>query len=192
MRMLRRGEATAPPKKITGAEPQPPKAKAEKSLKESRRAHLPVSLWETACAPAEGFQDAKASQSTRCRRGAGGSAPSHAIWRARGLTRSKQSFPEKSPAGAFFPFHRPREAACLCHCVRLDGCEYSHPEPSAFGLSLSHPRRGSTPEAAGGSFTPSGVSRPIPGPGRGKVGAQAPRLLPRWATIGGVGGPAIA
>ena len=50
MRMLRRGEATAPPKKITGAEPQPPKAKAEKSLKESRRAHLPVSLWETACA----------------------------------------------------------------------------------------------------------------------------------------------
>lgn len=125
-------------------------------------------------------------------RGAGGSAPSHAIWRARGLTRSKQSFPEKSPAGAFFPFHRPREAACLCHCVRLDGCEYSHPEPSAFGLSLSHPRRGSTPEAAGGSFTPSGVSRPIPGPGRGKVGAQAPRLLPRWATIGGVGGPAIA
>lgn len=177
MRMLRRGEATAPPKKITGAPPQPPKAKAEKSLKESRRAHLRKLRLQ--CAPAEGFQDdAKASQSTIADRGLGAAPP---VMRSgeRVASRARNSpFPKKAPQGHFFPFtgpaKRPSALPCPSRRVRVFA-------PGAAGLRVAplHPRRGSSPQAAGGPPSPpTGCPCPYPGRGGERWGRKRPDCSP--------------
>lgn len=149
------------------------KGKRGKLLGRIRRAHLRIAFGNARAPYREPRQSLRFGESLR---GAGGSAPSHPFWRRGGLTATKQTASEKSPCAAgargLFSLSRLREAAFSRHAIRLDGGEYSPPEP---GLSyrFSSPRRGETPKAAGGHLHP---LRGVPGqprPGTGEGGAAS-------------------
>ena len=104
-------------------------------------------------------------------RGAGGSAPSTPIWWRGGLTAPKPPH-RKSGAGrsGFSSFTSPAKRPPERYRVRLDGGEYSPPEPGLSCCVSSPPPGGDAVGGGGGTFTPYGVPLPIPGQGRGKVG----------------------
>ena len=102
--------------------------------------------------------------------------------------RRNKPLPKKAPApparGAFFPFHRPREAVFSRHAIRLDGGEYSPPEPELSCRFSSPPPGGDAEGGGGASFTPDGVSLGSLAQGRGKEGRERARLCPEWAQLG--------
>lgn len=162
------------------------KGKRGKLLGRIRRAHLRIAFGNARAPCREPRQSLRFGESLR---GAGGSAPSHPFWRRGGLTATKQTASEKSPCAAgargLFSLSRLREAAFSRHAIRLDGGEYSPPEP---GLScrFSSPRRGETPKAAGGRPSPpTGCPWAASPRDGGRRGASAPDCVPNghnWAT----------
>ena len=126
-------------------------------------------------------------------RGAGGSAPSHAYWRRGGLTATKQTAQEKRPEKAgFSSLTGRRVAAFLRHVIRLDGGEYSPPEPGLSCRFSPPPTGGDAVGGGGATFTPDGVPLGRLAQGRGKVGRERARLCPKWAQLGSSERPAIA
>ena len=70
-------------------------------------------------------------------RGAGGSAPSNLGWRARGLTRSKQSAPGKTaPQGSRLSALTGRVSVCCVRMTKDRGPEYSGPLGTFYALEL--------------------------------------------------------
>ena len=118
-------------------------------------------------------------------RGAGGSAPSHAYWRRGGLTATKQTAQEKRPEKAgFSSLTGRRVAAFLRHVIRLDGGEYSPPEPGLSCRFSPPPDGGRRRRRRGGYLHP---RRGAPGqtrPGAGEGGARARPIVSQMGTIG--------
>ena len=73
-------------------------------------------------------------------------------------------------AAGFSSFTSPAKRPPERYRVRLDGGEYSPPEPGLSCCVSSPPPGGDAVGGGGGTFTPYGVPLPIPGQGRGKVG----------------------
>ena len=163
----------------------PGKAKAEKPPEKSRKAHLRIAFGNARAPCREPRQSLRFGESLR---GAGGSAPSHPFWRRGGLTATKQTASEKSPCAAgargLFSLSRLREAAFSRHAIRLDGGEYSPPEPELSCRFSSPPPGGDAEGGGGASFTPDGVSLGSLAQGRGKEGRERARLCPEWAQLG--------
>lgn len=163
----------------------PGKAKAEKPPEKSRRAHLRIAFGNARAPCREPRQSLRFGESLR---GAGGSAPSHPFWRRGGLTATKQTASEKSPCAAgargLFSLSRLREAAFSRHAIRLDGGEYSPPEPELSCRFSSPPPGGDAEGGGGGVLHP---RRGVPGqprPGTGEGGARARPIVSRMGTIG--------
>ena len=176
-----RADGLAPRKARGGRLGQPPDEKAkEERLRESRRAHLRIAFGNARAPCREPRQSLRFGESLR---GAGGSAPSHPFWRRGGLTATKQTSSEKSPCAAgargLFSLSRPREAAFSRHVIRLDGGEYSPPEPGLSCRISSPPAGGRRRRRRGGTFTPSGVSLGSLAQGRGKVGPLSGPIVAR-------------
>lgn len=150
----------------------PGKAKAEKPLEESRRAHLPVSRWETACA-LPGAAPVLAIRGIPP--GGWGQRPQSSVLAARWPHRDETNRFRKKPLrrrreGPFSLSPAPRSGLFAARDPSRRGRVFA-PGAGAFVPLLFPPRRGETPKAAGGHLHP---LRGVPGqprPGTGEGGA---------------------
>lgn len=163
----------------------PGKAKAEKPLEESRRAHLRIAFGNARAPCREPRQSLRFGESLR---GAGGSAPSHPFWRRGGLTATKQTASEKSPCavgarGLFSLSSAPRSGLFAARDPSRRGRVFA-PGAGAFVPPLSPPAGGRRRRRRGGTFTPRRGAPGQPRPGAGEGGARARPIVSQMGTIG--------
>ena len=176
-----RADGLAPRKARGGRLGQPPDEKAkEERLRESRRAHLPVSLWETACA-LPGAAPVLAIRGIAP--GGWGQRPQSSVLAARWPHRDETNRFRKKPLrrrreGPFFPLTAPRSGLFAARDPFRRGRVFA-PGAGTFVPLLFPPPGGDAEGGGGASFTPDGVSLGSLAQGRGKVGPLSGPIVAR-------------
>ena len=152
------------------------KRQKRKQRRKSRRAHLcKLRLLVRSCGGQ--LKDKKAGGL----RGAGGSAPSTAIWWRGGLTAPKHPLRKSGACAGFSSFTAPRlRGLCVSPCPSRRGRVFGH-GAGAFVASLFPPTGGDAEGGGGAPLPPAGCLPPSPGGRRGKGGGAS---APDWTQKG--------